>query len=128
MIDLDFLGVDNILVLRGDAIKSEGRFIPDEGGHAYANELLGQVMELNQGKYIHEEVTRNPTSFCVGVAGYPEKHFEAPSLKSDLKYLKMKVDQGAEYVVTQMFLTIKNTFNLWINVEKRVFMCLSSRV
>lgn len=111
LIDLDFLGVDNILVLRGDAIKSEGRFSPDEFGHAYATELLDQVMALNQGKYIHEEVTRNPTDFCIGVAGYPEKHFEAPSLKSDLKYLKMKVDQGAEYVVTQMFFDNQKYFD-----------------
>lgn len=103
LIDLDFLGVDNVLVLRGDAIKSEGRFVPDPDGHSYASELLGQVQELNRGKYIHEEVTRNPTNFCIGVAGYPEKHFEAPSLKTDMKYLKKKVDMGAEYIVTQMF-------------------------
>ena len=103
LIDLDFLGVENILVLRGDAIKSEGRFDPDPEGHSYASELMDQVIELNQGIYLHEEVTRNPTNFSIGVAGYPEKHFEAPSLKSDMKYLKLKVDKGAEYIVTQMF-------------------------
>lgn len=103
LIDLDFLGVENILVLRGDAIKSEGRFEPDPGGHSYATELMDQVNELNKGKYLYEEVTRNPTRFSIGVAGYPEKHFEAPSLKSDMKYLKEKVDKGADYIVTQMF-------------------------
>ncbi len=103
LIDLDFLGVENVLVLRGDAIKSEGRFEPDPEGHSYASELMDQVLELNQGIYLHDEVTRNPTNFSIGVAGYPEKHFEAPSLKSDMKYLKLKVDKGAEYIVTQMF-------------------------
>ncbi len=103
LIDLDFLGVDNILVLRGDAIKSEGRFEADPEGHSYASELMDQVLELNQGIYLHDEVSRNPTDFSIGVAGYPEKHFEAPSLKSDMKYLKLKVDKGAEYIVTQMF-------------------------
>ena len=103
LIDLDFLGVENVLVLRGDAIKSEGRFEPDPEGHSYASELMDQVLELNQGIYLHDEVTRNPTNFSIGVSGYPEKHFEAPSLKSDMKYLKLKVDKGAEYIVTQMF-------------------------
>lgn len=103
LIDLDFLGVDNVLVLRGDAIKSEGRFEPDPEGHSYASELMEQIIELNQGKYLHEEVTRAKTNFSMGIAGYPEKHFEAPSLKSDMKYLKKKVDMGAEYIVTQMF-------------------------
>ena len=111
LIDLDFLGVDNVLVLRGDAIKSEGRFEPDPEGHSYASELMGQVLELNKGKYMHEEVTRNPTGFCIGVAGYPEKHFEAPSMKSDMKYLKMKVDMGAEYIVTQMFFDNQKYFD-----------------
>ena len=111
LIDLDFLGVDNILVLRGDAIKSEGRFVPDPEGHSYASELMEQVLNLNKGKYIHEEVTRNPTNFCIGVSGYPEKHFEAPSLKSDMKYLKMKVEMGAEYIVTQMFFENQKYFD-----------------
>ena len=103
LIDLDFLGVDNVLVLRGDAIKSEGRFVPDPEGHAYASELMEQVLDLNEGKYQHEEVVRNKTDFSIGVAGYPEKHFEAASLKLDMKYLKKKIDMGAEYIVTQMF-------------------------
>jgi methylenetetrahydrofolate reductase (NADPH) len=111
LIDLDFLGVDNVLVLRGDAIKSEGRFEPDPEGHSYASELMEQVLELNQGKYLHEEVTRNRTDFSIGVAGYPEKHFEAPSLKSDMKYLKKKVDLGADYIVTQMFFDNQKFFD-----------------
>ncbi|OEK04852.1 methylenetetrahydrofolate reductase [NAD(P)H] [Roseivirga misakiensis] len=115
LIDLDFLGIDNVLVLRGDAIKSEGRFVPEPNGHSYASELLRQVTNLNNGEYLHEEVKQNETDFCVGVAGYPEKHFEAPSLKSDLKYLKQKVDMGAEYIVTQMFFDNQKYFDF---VEK----------
>lgn len=110
LIDLDFLGIDNVLVLRGDAIKTEGRFEPDPNGHSYASELLQQVLDLNNGEYIHEEVVRNKTNFCIGVAGYPEKHFEAPSLNTDLRYLKKKVDMGAEYIVTQMFFDNKKYF------------------
>ena len=110
LIDLDFLGIDNVLVLRGDAIKSEARFLPDPNGHNYASELLQQVKDLNNGKYLHEEVNHNKSDFCIGVAGYPEKHFEAPSLKSDLKHLKEKVDLGADYIVTQMFFDNKKYF------------------
>ena len=111
LIDLDFLGIDNVLVLRGDAIKTEGRFEPVPNGHAYASDLMKQVLDLNDGAYLHEEVKQNKTDFCIGVAGYPEKHFEAPSLKSDLKYLKMKVDMGAEYIVTQMFFDNQRYFD-----------------
>jgi methylenetetrahydrofolate reductase (NADPH) len=104
LIDLQFLGVENVLVLRGDAIKSEGAFIPDPNGHAFASDLLKQVVDLNKGKYLDAEIVKpTPSNFCIGVAGYPEKHFEAPNLKSDLKYLKLKTDLGAEYIVTQMF-------------------------
>ena len=103
LIDLDFLGIDNVLVLRGDAIKSEGSFRPEENGHHYASDLLQQVVDLNHGSYLHEEVEGSKTDFCIGVAGYPEKHFEAPNLNVDIKYLKKKVDMGAEYIVTQMF-------------------------
>ncbi|MBY0424710.1 MAG: methylenetetrahydrofolate reductase [Cytophagales bacterium] len=104
LIDLQFLGVENVLVLRGDAIKSEGAFIPEPQGHSFASELLKQVVDLNQGKYLDAEIVApTPSNFCIGVAGYPEKHFEAPNLASDLKYLKMKAELGADYVVTQMF-------------------------
>lgn len=104
LIDLNFLGIDNVLALRGDPIKTETNFIPEEGGHAHAVDLVNQIVGLNKGDYFDEDLLNaTPTDFCIGVAGYPEKHFEAPSYKSDLKYLKQKVDAGAEYVVTQLF-------------------------
>lgn len=104
LIDLGFLGVDNVLALRGDSIKSEGAFIPHPEGNAYATDLIDQVMQLNEGKFLDEEVA-NPqkTGFCIGVAAYPEKHYEAPNLKTDLHFLKKKVEMGAEFVITQMF-------------------------
>jgi methylenetetrahydrofolate reductase (NADPH) len=104
LIDLHFLGIDNVLLLQGDAIKNEGRFAPEPDGHRYASDLLQQVVAMNKGLYLDEELqSPNPSNFCIGVAGYPEKHFAAPNLKTDLKYLKLKVDLGAEYIVTQMF-------------------------
>ncbi|MND62379.1 5,10-methylenetetrahydrofolate reductase [compost metagenome] len=104
LIELKFLGIDNVLVLRGDARKEDGGFIPEAGGHSYASELLEQVVNMNRGKYLHDEYNGiNGTNFCIGIAGYPEKHFEAPNLKTDIRYLKMKVEMGAEYIVTQMF-------------------------
>ncbi|TAG56820.1 MAG: methylenetetrahydrofolate reductase [NAD(P)H] [Cytophagales bacterium] len=104
LIDLQFLGIDNVLVLRGDAIKSEGNFVPNKNGHAFASDLMVQVSNMNKGIYLDDEIqTSAPSDFCMGVAAYPEKHFEAPNMKSDLKYLKLKVDLGAEYIVTQMF-------------------------
>jgi len=104
LIDLNFLGIDNVLLLRGDAIKTETAFVPEKGGHDYAIDLVKQVVSLNKGKYIDDElIDVQPTNFCIGVAGYPEKHFEAPNMKSDLKYLKQKIDAGANYIVTQMF-------------------------
>jgi methylenetetrahydrofolate reductase (NADPH) len=104
LIELNFLGIDNVLVLRGDAIKTDSAFIPNPGGHANALQLLEQVVAMNAGKYVDEDL-KDPikTDFCMGVAGYPEKHFEAPNLKTDLDYLKKKVDMGAEFIVTQMF-------------------------
>lgn len=111
LIDLDFLGIDNVLVIRGDAIKSEPRFVADPDGNNYAIDLLNQVQDMNTGVYIDDELREAAHSdFCIGVAGYPEKHFEAPNLKSDLKNLKMKVDAGAEYIVTQMFYDNKKYF------------------
>ena len=104
LIDLQFLGIDNVLVLRGDARKADGGFLPTPGGHAYASELLKQVKNHGKGKYLHEPIeTTHQKDFCVGVAGYPEKHFEASNFETDLKYLKEKVDLGAEFIVTQMF-------------------------
>ncbi len=111
LIDLSFLGIDNVLVLRGDSIKTEGAFVPEPNGNAYAIDLLEQVVRMNNGHYLDDELQGvAPTGFCIGVAGYPEKHFEAPNLRSDLKYLKAKVDAGAEYIVTQMFFNNKKYF------------------
>ncbi len=104
LINLNYLGIDNVLVLRGDAAKNETNFEPEPGGHQYAIDLLNQVVQLNHGIYLEEDLKNtSKTKFCIGVAGYPEKHFEAPNLDSDLRYLKAKVDAGADYIVTQMF-------------------------
>ena len=104
LINLNYLGIDNVLVLRGDAAKNESTFEPEPGGHQYAIDLLNQVRNLNKGIYLEEELKNTTqTKFCIGVAGYPEKHFEAPNMDTDLKYLKEKVDAGADYIVTQMF-------------------------
>lgn len=104
LLTLSYLGIDNVLVLRGDAAKNETSFEPEPGGHKYALDLLKQVMNLNRGVYLEEELKgNNSTTFCAGVAGYPEKHFEAPNMHTDLINLKKKVDAGAEYIVTQMF-------------------------
>ena len=112
LIDLDFLGVENVLVLRGDPIKSETYFTAEEGGHNYASELLKQVVAMNNGIYLEEELKNSsPTNFCVGVAGYPEKHFEAPNMQSDIHFLKKKVEAGADYIVTQMFFDNQQYFD-----------------
>ncbi|WP_375583061.1 methylenetetrahydrofolate reductase [NAD(P)H] [Cyclobacterium xiamenense] len=112
LIDLYFIGVENVLALRGDAPKSEANFLPNKDGHRYASELVGQIIGMNHGRYLNDETEVGfRTDFCVGVAGYPEKHFEAPSLNFDLKKLKAKVDAGASYIVTQMFFDNKKYFD-----------------
>lgn len=112
LIDLNFLGIQNVLLLRGDARKMDKRFIPEDGGHNYAIDLVKQVVDLNNGRYLHEEISNAvKTEFCIGVAGYPEKHFEAPNFDVDLTYLKQKVDAGAEYIVTQMFFDNRKFFD-----------------
>ena len=104
LIDLNFLGIDNILALRGDAAKNEASFEPEAGGNHYAIDLLKQANSMNNGIYIDEDIRDGAkTNFCVGVAGYPEKHFEAPNLEIDLSHLKNKVDANAEFIMTQMF-------------------------
>ncbi len=112
LIDLNFLGIDNVLVLRGDAAKNEASFEPEPDGNRYALDLLKQVVSLNQGIYIEEDIKNgSKTNFCIGVAGYPEKHFESPNLHTDLAYLKDKVDAGAEYITTQMFFDNQKYFD-----------------
>lgn len=104
LIDLNFLGIKNVLALRGDGLKSENFFVPEKNGHSHANELVEQIVQLRSGKYLDPELKNRTTmDFCIGVAGYPEKHAEASNLDTDLQYLKQKIDAGAEYIVTQMF-------------------------
>jgi methylenetetrahydrofolate reductase (NADPH) len=104
LINLQYLGIDNVLVLRGDAAKNETAFLPEPGGHKFASDLLKQVVDLNKGIFLEEELKdTSQTKFCIGVAGYPEKHFEAPNMESDLQYLKKKIELGADYIITQMF-------------------------
>ena len=110
LIDLDFLGIDNVVALRGDAIKSETYFTPNKDGHKYASELVNQITNLNNGVYLEDLEIATKTNFCVGVAGYPEKHMEAPSMKSDLHFLKEKIKLGADYIITQMFFDNKKYF------------------
>ncbi|HEU4902107.1 MAG TPA: methylenetetrahydrofolate reductase [NAD(P)H] [Flavisolibacter sp.] len=112
LIDLHFLGVNNVLVLRGDAPKNESSFEPEPGGHRYAIELLQQVTNMNNAIYLEEDLKNAVrTEFCIGVAGYPEKHFEAPNMQTDLAFLKAKVDAGAEYITTQMFFDNQKFFS-----------------
>jgi methylenetetrahydrofolate reductase (NADPH) len=108
LIDLNFLNVNNVLALRGDAAKFEDKFVPHAEGHAYALDLVKQVNDMNNGKYLDPNISNGEkTNFCIGVAGYPEKHFESPSLKTDLDYTKEKIDAGGNFVVTQMFFNNK---------------------
>lgn len=112
LIDLDFLGIDNVLVLRGDAPKNEAAFQPEIGGNHYAIDLLHQVKNMNKGLYLDDDIKNGgKTNFCAGVAGYPEKHFEAPNLEIDLGKLKEKVEAGAEYIMTQMFFDNQKFFD-----------------
>ncbi len=116
LIDLNFLGIDNVLVLRGDSISDEKTFRPEPDGNAYALDLVNQVVDMNNGRYLDDELQNAvPTNFCIGVAGYPEKHFESPNLKSDLNFLKKKIDAGSTYVVTQLFYDNQQYFDF---VEK----------
>ena len=104
LVDLDYLEIENLVALRGDSVKSETYFTPNKDGHNYANELVNQIADLNQGNYLDDELLNShATNFCIGVAGYPEKHMEAPSLESDLHFLNKKIKAGADYVITQMF-------------------------
>lgn len=112
LVDCHYLGIQNVMALRGDAMRGEKYFEPTPGGNRYASDLVEQISNLNKGVYLHEVVeTENCSDFCIGVAGYPEKHMEAPSLQSDLRRLREKIERGAEYVVTQMFFDNQKYFD-----------------
>jgi methylenetetrahydrofolate reductase (NADPH) len=111
LIDLQFLGIDNVLALRGDPIKTESSFTPNPNGHKYAVNLIEQIVQMNKGTYTLDDIQLEPTNFCIGAAGYPEKHFEAMNMATDLQYLKQKVDNGADYIVTQLFYDNKKYFD-----------------
>ncbi len=119
LIDLNFLGIDNVMALRGDPIKTEPAFVQELGGHAYAVDLVKQINGLNKAEYFDEDLQNPaPTNFCIGVAGYPEKHFESPNMKNDLKHLKSKVDAGAEYIITQLFYD-NEKFKTFVNLCRK---------
>lgn len=104
LIDLNFLGIDNVLALRGDPPKNTKYFQSHPQGHHYAIDLVKQIEKLNRGIYVEEEISDGgKTDFCIGVAGYPEKHYESPNPDLDLMHLKSKIDAGADYITTQMF-------------------------
>jgi methylenetetrahydrofolate reductase (NADPH) len=103
LIEMNFLGIDDVLALRGDPPRGRRLFTPEEGGHTYASELVEQIAAMNRGQFLDSSDNSAPTNFCIGVAGYPEKHIESPNIASDIESLKKKVDAGAEYIVTQMF-------------------------
>jgi methylenetetrahydrofolate reductase (NADPH) len=112
LIDLDFLGIDNVVALRGDALKNEIYFKPEKEGNEFASDLVLQINNLNKGIYLDEDLKNSAkTNFCIGVAGYPEKHMEAPSLDSDIHFLKEKIKNGADYIITQMFFDNKKFFD-----------------
>lgn len=112
LIDLNFLNINNVLALRGDARKFDGKFLPEPDGHSYALDLVKQVNNMNNGTYLDTNIVDGEkTDFCIGIAGYPEKHFEAPNMAIDLERTKAKVDAGADYIVTQMFFNNQKYFD-----------------
>jgi methylenetetrahydrofolate reductase (NADPH) len=104
LIDLNFLNIKNVLALRGDAMTFEEKFNPTVGGHSYALDLVRQIAEMNAGKYLDPNIEKgSKMDFCIGIAGYPEKHFEAPNMDYDMHYTAEKIKAGADYIVTQMY-------------------------
>ena len=111
LLDLHFLGINNIMALRGDALPGQKHFLPEPDGFSHSSELVGMISDLNRGQYLDPTVKQGlATDFCIGVAGYPEKHFEAANLESDIQNLRGKVEAGADYIVTQMFFDNKKFF------------------
>ncbi len=119
LIDLHYLGISNIFAVRGDPPPGQKRFIPNQDGHRYASELVRQISNMNQGIYLEELEDAEPTNFCIGVAGYPEKHYEAPNFEKDMEHLKFKVDQGAHYIITQMFFDF-NVFKHFVEYAREI--------
>jgi len=118
LIDLDFLGIDNVVALRGDALKTETYFKPEKEGNEYASDLVKQISNLNEGIYLDEDLQNTAkTNFCIGVAAYPDEHMEAPSLDSDIHFLKQKIKNGADYIITQMFFDNKKFFDFVTKVR-----------
>ena len=118
LIDLHFLGVKNVLALRGDAAVNEKFFAPSPNGHHYASELVEQIIHLNKGQYLEDDIMDGvKTDFCIGVAGYPEKHYESPNIDTDIFFLKKKIDLGADYVTTQMFFDNQHYFNYLTRID-----------
>jgi methylenetetrahydrofolate reductase (NADPH) len=112
LIDLSFLGINNVLALRGDPVSGQKRFVPEKGGHTHASELVEQIVNMNHGEYLNPGIKHQVASdFCIGVAGYPEKHYESPNMEEDIYWLKHKVNKGADYIVTQMFFDNSAFFN-----------------
>lgn len=119
LIDMHFLGIHSVFAIRGDNLKEEKFFTPEHGGHTHADELVNQIINMNKGIYLSEDIiNKTPTDFNIGVAGYPEKYCESPNLQTDLKYLKQKIDAGAEYIVTQMFFDNQGFFSFVENCRK----------
>ncbi|MFT5952752.1 MAG: methylenetetrahydrofolate reductase (NADPH) [Bacteroidia bacterium] len=111
LIDLAFLGIENVLALRGDNLKNERNFVPEKDGNGNSLDLIRQIGDMNSGVYLDQELQNaTETNFCIGAAGYPEKHLDAANMQSDLKFLKRKVDAGAEFITTQMFFDNKKYF------------------
>ncbi len=120
LIDLNFLGIKNLLVVRGDPPVGMKTFVPEPEGNTHAVDLVKQIEQLNQGHYLEKDIKNyRSTDFCIGVAGYPEKHSESPNLESDLHFLKKKIEAGAEYIVTQMFFDSQKYFDFVKNCRAK---------
>ncbi len=112
LIEMNFLNIDDVLALRGDPQRGSRIFIPEKDGHRFTSELVVQIANMNSGRYLEESLEdTSPTNFCIGVAGYPEKHSEAPNMQADIDNLKRKIDAGAHYIVTQMFFDNQKYFS-----------------